>query len=72
MAGCDSTGPQSPISLPHVYDLFMQGASGQRGGLGIGLRVVRELVASHGGTVSAHSDGVDKGSDFIIKLPVKP
>ena len=54
---------------PHVFDLLMQGASGRRGELGIGLWVVRERVASHGGTVSAHSDGIDKGSEFIITLP---
>ena len=62
----------APETLPHVFDLFMQGASGQRGGLGIGLRVVRELVASHGGTVSAYSDSIDQGSEFIVTLPVEP
>lgn len=61
----------APDALPHVFDLFVQEENGQRGGFGIGLRVVRELVASHGGTVSAHSDGIDRGSEFIVTLPVK-
>jgi signal transduction histidine kinase len=60
----------APEALPHVFDLFMQEAKGHRAGLGIGLRVVKELVESHGGTVSARSDGVDKGSEFIVTLPV--
>lgn len=39
-------------------------------GLGIGLTLVRTLVELHGGTVSAHSDGIDHGSEFAIKLPI--
>ena len=40
------------------------------GGLGIGLSLVRDLVHMHGGTVAAHSDGVGKGSTFIVRLPL--
>jgi signal transduction histidine kinase len=60
----------APGALPRVFDLFMQEASGHRAGLGIGLRVVRGIVELHGGTVAAHSDGIGKGSEFIVTLPV--
>ena len=57
-------------ALPHVFDLFMQEATDHRGGLGIGLNVVRGLVELHGGSVAAHSDGIGKGSEFTVTLPV--
>jgi CheY-like chemotaxis protein len=56
--------------LPHVFDLFMQARDGSRGGLGIGLTIVRNLVALHGGTVTAHSDGPGRGSEFVVELPL--
>ena len=40
-----------------------------QGGLGLGLTIVRNLVERHGGTVSAHSDGPGKGSEFVVRLP---
>jgi CheY-like chemotaxis protein len=40
-----------------------------QGGLGIGLAIVRSVVELHGGSVSAHSDGRGKGSEFVIRLP---
>jgi PAS domain S-box-containing protein len=54
-----------------VFDLFTQEESlaQDRGGLGIGLSVVRSLVELHGGTVSVHSEGVAKGSEFVVILP---
>jgi CheY-like chemotaxis protein len=58
--------------LGKVFDLFTQvDASLDRaqGGLGIGLTMVRRLVELHGGSVSAHSDGSGKGSEFIVCLP---
>ena len=59
-----------PEALPHVFELFMQTAKEQRAGLGIGLNVVRALVELHGGTVTAHSAGLGKGSEFCVTLPV--
>src|SRR5262249_11393667 len=39
------------------------------GGLGVGLTLVRRLVEMHGGSVTAHSDGPSKGSEFVVRLP---
>ncbi len=55
----------------HVFDLFYQGAQRSdrsQGGLGIGLAIVRSLVLLHGGSVDALSDGIGKGSEFIVRL----
>jgi PAS domain S-box-containing protein len=59
--------------LPRIFDLFAQGdrtLERSQGGLGIGLTVVRRLVELHGGRVTAQSEGEDKGSEFIIRLPI--
>jgi CheY-like chemotaxis protein len=58
--------------LPMIFEMFTQvdqtlGRS--QGGLGIGLSLVKELVELHGGSVAAHSAGVDRGSEFIVRLP---
>lgn len=58
--------------LPHVFDLFTQGERSldrSGGGLGIGLTITRQLVARHGGTVAAFSEGLGKGSEFVVTLP---
>lgn len=58
--------------IDSVFDLFTQAEqppAQDRAGLGIGLSVTRSLVELHGGTVSVHSDGVGKGSEFIVTLP---
>jgi signal transduction histidine kinase/CheY-like chemotaxis protein len=58
--------------LPRVFNLFEQAARSAdraQGGLGIGLALVKNLVALHGGTVSAHSDGLGRGSRFTVSLP---
>jgi len=55
-----------------VFDLFVQGErtpDRREGGLGLGLAIVRSIVERHGGTVSAASEGVGKGSEFVIRLP---
>ena len=59
--------------LPTIFDLFVQDTSAisfAGDGLGIGLTVVRELVAAHGGTVAASSAGVNAGATFVVKLPL--
>src|SRR5690606_35737940 len=62
-----------PDMLESVFELFTQVGSGvdrSHGGLGIGLTVVRQLVELHGGSVEARSEGLGKGSEFVIRLPV--
>ncbi len=59
--------------LAHIFELFTQvhtDYSEARAGLGIGLSLTRELVASHGGTIQAISEGAGKGSQFIVRLPL--
>jgi two-component system CheB/CheR fusion protein len=63
----------SPELLEPVFDLFVQsGRTLDRsgGGLGVGLTLVRSLVLMHGGTVAAYSDGDNKGSEFVVRLPL--
>ena len=62
-----------PSKFQHIFDMFAQdGFSSDRvqDGLGIGLALVRKLVSLHGGTVSAASEGVGKGSTFEVRLPL--
>jgi signal transduction histidine kinase len=59
--------------LPHVFDLFTQAdaaAACSRAGLGVGLALVRGLVALHGGRVTAASAGLGQGSEFTVRLPL--
>ncbi|MGE5816371.1 MAG: ATP-binding protein [Acidobacteriota bacterium] len=61
-----------PEFLPRVFDRFSQAdasPSRQHSGLGLGLSIVRHLVELHGGTVSAHSEGQGRGSEFTVSLP---
>jgi two-component system CheB/CheR fusion protein len=61
-----------PEMLPQIFDLFTQGRHGSdatHGGLGIGLTLVRRLVALHEGQVEARSLGAERGSEFIVRLP---
>lgn len=63
----------APDLLPQVFDVFVQGEDlldRKQGGLGLGLALVRQLVTLHGGSVTAHSDGVDLGSTFTVRLPL--
>jgi len=62
----------APEFLPYVFDMFRQADSGttrQYGGMGIGLALVKELVASHGGRIEVHSEGAGKGASFQLSLP---
>jgi len=61
----------SPDLLPRIFDLFTQAEfTGDKSGLGIGLSVVRDITQLHGGTVTVRSDGVGKGSEFTVRLPL--
>ena len=63
----------APEVLPHLFDLFWQAdaaASRAPSGLGIGLALVRNLVESHGGIVTAQSGGPGQGSEFTVYLPI--
>lgn len=69
---CDSGQGIAPELLPHVFDRFRQGDSSttrHTSGLGLGLALVREIVALHGGTVSASSEGPQCGAAFTVRLP---
>ncbi len=62
----------APDRIDDIFEMFAQtGDSVERGcaGLGIGLMLVRTLVELHGGTVTAHSEGLGKGSEFVVRLP---
>jgi signal transduction histidine kinase len=59
--------------LPRIFDMFTQidtSLERSRGGLGIGLTLVKSLVEMHGGTVLASSAGLNQGSEFVVRLPV--
>jgi len=63
----------TPEFLPYVFDRFAQQditPHRNHGGMGIGLSIVKQLVELHGGTVSAFSDGEDRGSTFTVSLPM--
>jgi CheY-like chemotaxis protein/two-component sensor histidine kinase len=62
----------TPEELPRLFQMFYQirrSTTGTQGGLGIGLALVRLLVELHGGTVEAMSEGNDRGSEFVVRLP---
>ena len=62
----------APEALPLIFELFTQEVSAlgmANGGLGLGLSVVRDLVALHGGTVAVRSEGRGKGAEFVVRLP---
>jgi PAS domain S-box-containing protein len=62
----------SRAMLPHVFEMFAQerqAADRSQGGLGLGLAIAQSLVAMHGGTVTAHSEGAGRGSELVIELP---
>jgi CheY-like chemotaxis protein/two-component sensor histidine kinase len=63
----------APENLPHLFELFYQvdhSYTRSEGGLGLGLTLVHRLIELHGGKVEARSAGVNRGSEFIVQLPM--
>ena len=65
----------APELRPKIFDMFTQGDRSlerTRGGLGVGLTLVRNLAQLHGGSVDVRSEGVDSGTEVILDLPIEP
>jgi PAS domain S-box-containing protein len=63
-----------PENLGPIFEAFQQADASttrRHGGLGLGLSIVKQLVFAHGGTVRATSDGLGRGSSFIVRLPLR-
>lgn len=70
----DDGAGMDPRLVDHLFEPFMQAESTlehSRSGLGLGLALVKGLVALHGGSVSAHSDGPGRGSEFVARFPLE-
>jgi two-component system CheB/CheR fusion protein len=64
-----------PELLGRLFEPFMQAESTlalSGGGLGLGLAIVKGIAEMHGGSVEAHSEGLGKGAEFIVRLPIEP
>ncbi len=60
-----------PATLPHIFDRLVQSGGGKmKGGLGLGLAIASHIVELHGGGIEARSDGVGRGAEFTVFLPV--
>jgi CheY-like chemotaxis protein len=69
----DNGNGLDPELMPRLFDLFMQGKQPidrQKGGLGLGLAIARNIVEMHGGELRAASDGPGRGSEFTLELPL--
>ena len=70
---CDTGVGLAPELLPVIFDVLVQGPTSidrAQGGLGLGLALVKELSALHGGRVSVHSAGIGQGCTFTLVLPL--
>lgn len=62
----------APEAMPHIFDLFAQAsapAGRVKGGLGLGLTLVKRIVELHGGSVSVENDGLAQGTRFSVRIP---
>jgi signal transduction histidine kinase/ActR/RegA family two-component response regulator len=65
----------APEQMEHIFELFAQVDSDQQspfGGLGVGIALARELAQLHGGNLVVHSDGINTGAEFTLRLPALP
>jgi CheY-like chemotaxis protein len=70
----DSGQGINPQFIPFIFDRFRQAdgsTTRKHGGLGLGLAIARHLVEMHGGTIKAHSDGINQGATFTVRLPLR-
>ncbi|PYR33786.1 MAG: hypothetical protein DMF90_19640 [Acidobacteria bacterium] len=60
--------------LPRLFEMFMQAgpAEESKGGLGVGLTLAKRLVELHSGSIEAHSGGLGRGAEFVVRLPLAP
>ena len=73
MAVSDTGQGIAPSFLPHVFDRLWQAdapAKGEKKGVGLGLTIVKYIVNMHGGTINVHSEGLGKGTTFVVRLPI--
>ena len=64
----------APELVESAFEMFRQGSQSldrPHGGLGVGLTLVQRLVHLHGGSVEAHSEGLGRGSEFVVRLPLR-
>ncbi|KVL87900.1 ATP-binding protein [Burkholderia stagnalis] len=64
----------APHALESIFDLFVQEGQASPhtvGGFGLGLAICRSFVELHGGTITAHSDGLGRGATFVVRLPIR-
>jgi signal transduction histidine kinase len=56
-----------------LFEKFVRGKAGKasEGGSGLGLFLAKKIVEAHGGTIAVHSEGLSKGSVFIVRIPIK-
>jgi len=60
-----------PAMLPRLFDRLVQVGPPRAGSMGLGLPLVRQIAELHGGSVAARSDGLGKGSEFVVRLPLR-